>query len=461
MNTVASRLPRRPLACLIAAIVLSATRVVEAAPAAFPGAEGWGRQARGGRDAGARILFVTSLDDSGPGTLRDALLQKGPRIVLFKTGGVIALQDRISIQNGQLTVAGQTAPGDGIIVRNHPIRIGASDVIVRGLRIRNGDGPGPRGDLRDSIQIGNAGGKPVHDIVVDHCSFGWSVDETVEFWYPAHDVTLSYNIISEALWKSIHKKGSHGYALLFGHGPHDRVTVHHNLFAHNERRNPWIKDDSRVEFVNNVVYNWGTEATGLWNTEKGKKPSFANLIGNVYKGGPDCAKRIAQGKKTLDLGRPAATGTKFYLRDNLGPGRTDAAQDDWDIVALGDQEPALYRADKPIADLVSGVAPQSASDAVESVLRKAGALPRDAADQRAVADTRNATGQHLDNLDQIGGYPAYAAGEYPADRDNDGLPDAWETAHGLNPADASDALASAADGSGYLNVERYINSLIP
>lgn len=429
------------------------------AATAFPGAEGWGRNARGGRHPDTKILFVTSLEDSGPGTLREALKEKGPRFVLFKTGGVIELTGKLTIQEGRLTVAGQTAPGDGVIVRNFPIRIGASDVIVRGLRIRNGDGPGPKGDLRDSIQIGDASGKAVHDVIVDHCSFGWSMDETVEFWYGGKDVTLSCNIISEALWKSSHPKGSHGYALLFGNGATDRVTLHHNLFAHNERRNPWIKDNARVELINNVIYNWGTEATGLWNTEKGKKPSSANIIGNLYKGGPDCAKRIAQGKKTLDLARPAAAGSRFYIHDNIGPGRTDPAQDDWDIVALGDQDPLPYRANEPIAELASGLAPQSAPDAYLRVLETAGAPPRDAADRRAVEDTRNGTGKHLDKLEQIGGYPVYAKGEYPKDSDGDGMPDAWESAHGLNPEDMTDAVKPGADGSGHLNIENYINSL--
>ena len=179
-----------------------------AAPPAFPGAEGWGRNARGGgQNVNAKVLAVASLADSGPGTLREALKTRGPRIVVFRTGGVIELTNRLTVQDDFLTIAAQTAPGDGVIVRGHGIRIGASHVIVRGLRIRNGDGPGPKGELRDSIQIGRTEGKPVHDIIIDHCSFGWSVDETAEFWYGARNVTLSYNIFSEALWKSIHPKG--------------------------------------------------------------------------------------------------------------------------------------------------------------------------------------------------------------------------------------------------------------
>jgi pectate lyase len=237
---------------------------------AFPGAQGWGKNATGGRDANTNVLFVTSLEDSGPSTLREALMQSGPRIVVFKTGGVIDLKSSISFRAGDVTIAGQTAPGDGIILRNFPIRIGASNVIMRGIRVRNGDEAGPLGDLRDSIQVGRVARlteETIRDVIIDHCSFGWSMDEMVEFWYGARNVTLSHNIFSEALWMSQHPytvKGSpyagnpgHGYAMLFSNGLCDKISLYHNLFAHNERRNPWIKDNARVEMVNNVIYNWG------------------------------------------------------------------------------------------------------------------------------------------------------------------------------------------------------------
>ena len=447
-------------------------------PGAFPGARGWGKNATGGRAKNARVLLVTSLADSGPGTLREALTASGPRVVVFRTGGVISLKSKISVRSGDLTVFGQTAPGDGVIVKNHPIRIGASNVIVRGLRVRNGDDPdGPAGDQRDSLQLGRVGpdgkldpGGSIRDIVIDHCSFGWSMDETVEFWYGARNVTLSNNVFSEALWKSQHPytvKGSpyggnpgHGYAMLFGNGACDLVTVHHNLFAHNERRNPWIKDNARVELVNNVVYNWESEATGLWSPEPGAKPSSANILGNYYKPGPSTNK-TGQGSRGVNLFKTAAPGSRFYLRGNVGPGRAGGdGGPEWAAAFVGtDFDASPFRADQPVPEVVSGISAQSAADAFEHVLKHAGAVPRDAADKRAVEDTRSGGGRPLDALSQIGGYPKYAPGTPPPDADADGLPDAWETARRLNPRDKTDATRFAP--SGYLYVEEYANSLIP
>ena len=444
--------------CLLSAIALAAVAsAVHAATLAFPDAEGWGRNARGGRDEKAKILAVTSLADSGPGTLREALKTPGPRIVVFRTGGVIELTNKLTVQDGFLTIAAQTAPGDGVIVRGFPIRIAADHVIIRGLRIRNGDGPGPKGDLRDSIQIGRTDGKPIHDIIVDHCSFGWSVDETVEFYFSARNVTLSYNIFSEALWKSIHQKGSHGYAMLLGSGANEQITLHHNLFAHNERRNPWIKDNAQVELINNVIYNWGSEGTGLWSDPK-LKPLKANVIGNFYKLSDATIARAKKPRRAIDLHKAPPPNSRIYLHDNVGPGR-EPLKDDWDAAGVGDYDPAPYRADKPLAEAASGLKPQKAVDAYSHVLKHAGAAPRDKADARAVEDTRTGGGRPIDKLDQVGGYPTYAAGTPPVDTDEDGLPDEWERAHGLNPRDRRDATHLAP--SGYLHIEEYVNSLIP
>ncbi|MEX0776472.1 MAG: hypothetical protein WD042_12280 [Phycisphaeraceae bacterium] len=433
----------------------------QAAQPAFPGAEGWGKDATGGgQNPDTRVLLVTSLDDDGPSTLRAALQQSGPRIILFKTGGVIELKSGISIQQGDVTIAGQTAPGDGIIIRNFPIRIGASNVIMRGLRIRNGDADGPPGDLRDSLQISRVQGERVGDIIVDHCSFGWSMDETVEFWYGASNVTVSWCVISEALWNSKHAKGAHGYGMLFGHGLCEKISVHHNLFAHNERRNPWIKDNAQVELINNVVYNWGSECVGIWSEEK-NPPSFANIIGNYFKPGKSSTNRKGVARPAVGLGRTAGTGSKFFVHDNLGPGRTSDSQPDRDIVTMGKPEFAMFFAEAPLAQVASGMKAQGPAQAYEGVLKDAGAMPRDAADRRAAEDTRNGAGDKIDTMADLGGYPKYAAGEYPKDADGDGMPDAWEQAHGLNANDKRDATQLSRSGSGYLNIEDYINSLLP
>lgn len=402
---------------------------------------------------------MTSLADSGPGSLREALNQSGPRIILFKTGGVIELKSTLGVRKSHVTIAAQTAPGDGIILRGYPMRIAASDVIVRGLRIRNGDQKGPRGDLRDGLQIGNQD-EQIHDVIIDHCSFGWSVNEIVDFWYGSRNVTLSHNIFSEALWKSIHEKGSNGYGMLIGNKPNERITLCQNLFAHNERRNPWIKDDASVELINNVIYNWSTEATGAWLGEDAK-PIFVNIIGNYYKGGAATASRIKAGKRFIDLHLPTPVGSRLHIHDNFGACRTDDAQDDWDAVQLGAFDPAPFRSNEPLKEAASGIQALRPAEAFESVLKHAGAVPRDKADTRAIDDTRNGTGKHINSLEQIGGYPAYAPGTPPQDSDDDGIPDDWETSHGLDPKNKADATKFSARGSGYLNIEGYINSLIP
>lgn len=433
---------------------------VGAQPLAFPDAQGWGRNARGGRDASTTVLFVTSLEDSGPGSLREALKASGPRIVVFRTGGVIELKSKLGIQEGFVTIAGQTAPGDGVMVKGYPIRIAASHVIMRGLRIRPGDGPGAKPDLRDAIQLGREGGETIHDVIVDHCSFGWSMDEIAEFWFGCRDVTLSYNVFSEALWKSRHPKGTHGYAMLLGNGPNQRITFHHNLFAHNERRNPWFKDDVTAEFVNNVIYNWASEATGLWLGEprggKVYKPCKVNLIGNYYRRGEALAKQ-KHPKSPIGLTKIPAAGSRFHVHDNHDHGRTRQGADDWEAVEAGAVDTSTYRANEPLAEASSGLKPQAVADAYERVLKHVGAVPRDKADTRAVEDTRSGGGRHVDSMEQIGGYPAYAPGTPPKDTDEDGIPDDWERANRLNPNDKSDATRLAP--SGYLYIEEWINSL--
>ena len=462
------------MAMIVSAFAFTALPIYAAPPAqgalpAFPGAEGWGRNAKGGgQNSKTQVLMVTSLEDSGPGTLREALKARGPRIVVFKTGGVIDLKGKLTIQAGDLTVAAQTAPGDGVIVKSFPIRIAANNVIMRGFRIRPGDGPGPKGDLRDGIQLGNADGTQIHDVIVDHCSFGWCMNETAEFWYGCRNMTMSYCVLSEALWKSKHPKGTHGYAMLLGDAANDQVTISHNLFAHNERRNPWVKMNAKCELINNVIYNYASEATGLWLGEPkpaadgtarpAPKPCFVNLIGNTYKRGEALAKQKIP-KRPIGLGKIPAPGSRFYIHDNIGYGRTDGKQDDWDAVEAGQFDVAPYRAKEPLTEAASGMTPQKAAEGYETVLKHAGSYPRDKADARAAEDTRTTGGKHLDALSEIGGYPAYAVGTPPPDADNDGIPDDWERAHNLNPNDKSDATKLAA--SGYLNIEEYINSLIP
>ena len=241
---------------------------------AFPGAEGFGSFTPGGR--GGKIIEVTNLNPTGKGSFRSACEASGPRIIIFRTGGTISLIKNIRIKNPYVTIAGQTAPGDGICIKGAAIIIETHDVILRGLRIRIGDDiSGPNPENRDGIGIENKNNPP-YNIIIDHCSISWAVDENVSVWYATHDITFQWCIISEALNKSIHPKGSHSMGMLFGapEGSVNRpknISIHHNLFAHNQDRNPKIAGANFCEIINNVIYNFNeksAECIFLINSEQ-------------------------------------------------------------------------------------------------------------------------------------------------------------------------------------------------
>src|SRR5215471_5276536 len=227
------------------------------APLALPGAEGFGAQTPGGR--GGRVWFVRNLNDEGPGSFRAVVTAQGPRIVIFRVGGLITLKSPIKITEPFLTIAGQTAPGDGICLRGSEISILTHDVIARYLRFRPGDISG--GEV-DALNIMGAS----RDVIVDHCSATWSIDECLSPSGAISNVTVQWCLIAEGLNRSIHSKGSHGYGSLARAS--GGVTLHHNLWAHNEERNPRLGDNygrgtpPTFDFRNNVMYDWGKLCSG-------------------------------------------------------------------------------------------------------------------------------------------------------------------------------------------------------
>jgi pectate lyase len=252
---------------------------------AFPGAEGFGSQTPGGR--GGRIVEVTHLNDGGPGSFRAACEQEtDKRIIVFRTGGVIELKGTgIQLIGDSITVAGQTAPGDGIVIKNGSFVTIGHDIIIRGLRFRPGDDTAYEApDVRDCLGIfgpeadTSLGGG--YNILIDHCSMSWGIDENVSVWFAARDVTLQWCVIGEALYNSLHPKGTHGMGLLVGPDCR-RVTLHHNLLAHNNARVPLVCSGSTTEIINNVVYNWGYKAE--YSEAHGTGPLFSHMIGNYFK----------------------------------------------------------------------------------------------------------------------------------------------------------------------------------
>jgi hypothetical protein len=420
----------------------------------FPGAEGFGTRTRAGR--GGQVTTVTSLADSGPGTLRAALQDASPKTIVFRVGGIIELKSLLFVAHPFVTIAGQTAPGDGIVLKDFGIVVMTNDVLIQSIRVRPGNkGATTRPDNNKAIAIlgPNGDAKGAYNVVVDHVSASWGEDETITTWFGAHDVTVSWSIASEALDSNRHPKGPHSSGVLIGHAS-DRVSIHHSLLAHNRFRNPLFTAGGTHEFVNNVVYDWGQLVTEIVDNAS----TSVNIIGNWYRPGP--SSKTPYEILINPSGRNLVP--KVYVTGNAKFGETTAPADDWARVQFGwngNGAPARFHASAPVRGAVVSVSP--ATEAMALVLDGAGAIAphRDAVDRRVVADVRNGSGSVISSPDQVGGYPVFDRGVVPVDSDGDGIPDEWERRNGLNPANPSDGNADRGDG--YTNLETYLHSLMP
>lgn len=427
----------------------ASAQAVAAGPMAFPGAEGAGRMASGGR--GGRVLRVTRLSDSGPGSLRAAVEADGPRTVIFDIGGTIQLASPLTIRRGRITIAGQTAPGGGITLRDYPLVVAADDVVVRHIRSRLGDESRIESDAI-SIERGSR-------IILDHVSASWSVDETLSVgsrYDPPergiYDVTVQWSVIAESLNASGHAKGEHGYGSLVRGGHGARMTFHHNLWAAHRARMPRPgnynassadPEGPRFEFRSNVFHDWGGSHAG-YNADTESLSAYA-FIGNAYIPGPDSAGRWA-----FEESNPLA---RAWFEGNAMDGQVPA--DPWSLVKDSDRPDYRLAARPDWAQAVT----EPATDVEAAVLAGAGAGPmRDAVDQRIIAGVRARALHIIDSQSQVGGWPELAAGTPWVDGDGDGMPDSWERANGLNPADAVDGAADR-NGDGWTNLEDWLNSL--
>ncbi|UCF64018.1 MAG: pectate lyase [bacterium] len=415
---------------------------------AFPGAEGYGRFVSGGR--GGEVLFVTNLEDDGPGSLRAAIEAVGPRTVIFKVSGTIRLKSPLEISNNDITIAGQSAPGDGICLRDYPLWIAANNVIIRYIRSRLGDIHRLPEDAISSIYR--------KDIIIDHCSFSWGIDEVASFW-DNENSTVQWCIISESLNHSYHPKGDHGYGGIWGGM---KATFHHNLLAHHSSRNPRLNGSryhkqpelELVDFRNNVIYNWGFNST--YGGESGQQ----NLVNNYYKSGPGSRhqERIAE---------PWDAEGKWYVDGNFVQGYPDISTDNWSGGVQGKYKDLVRIFDPNPFEITLT---HSANQAYEVVLRDAGAcLPvRDLVDERIIQEVKTGSTHYggewgensgiIDSQEEVGGWPDLASTVPPADDDSDGMPDEWEIDYGLNPLDPADRNGDLNE-DGYTNLEEYLNSL--
>jgi pectate lyase len=408
---------------------------------AFPGAEGFGSTTPGGR--GGRVMFVTNLDDAGPGSFRAACDAVGPRVVVFRVSGLITLATPIVIKNPYITIAGQTAPGDGICLRNYTFVIATHDVVVRYLRSRLGD---LSGQEADSITLASG----AENVILDHCSATWSIDEALSLAGNVSNVTVQWCLIAEGLNHSKHTKGAHGYGSLSrANGP---VTWHHNLWAHNNSRNPRLGDNygrppyPTFDVRNNVIYDYGEIASGL--TQGVLK---VNYVANYIRPGPS-----SKAGTPIRIGGPS--DLSFYIRANVFEGNGALTADNSQFF-----DPVIIEGKRQVQTVAApfnapSVKTGSAQGAYEVVLRLVGAsLPqRDAIDARIVDEVRQRKGAIIDSQEQVGGWPALDSKAAPLDSDADGMPDSWERRHGLNPHDPADG-AGDKDGDGYTNLEEYLN----
>lgn len=415
---------------------------------AFPGAEGYGKCTTGGR--GGKVYIVTNLTDSGEGSLRNAIQQKGPRTIVFAVSGTIALESRLTIKNGDVTIAGQTAPGDGICLKNYTTTIDADNVIVRYMRFRMGD--------ERKFEDDSFNGRGHKNIIIDHCSMSWSIDETASFYYNKN-FTMQWCIIAESLENSFHSKGPHGYGGIWGG---EGATFHHNLIASHTSRNPRFSGsstvpnppDEYVDFVNNVIFNWGGNST--YGGEKGKY----NMVNNYYKAGPATTKTYNR------ILNPWAPFGQYYLKGNVLAGNKDISTNNWlGVQGQKDENPALAKIDTPLKTMPITV--QTAQEAYQLILEKAGcSLHRDAVDIRTLKDVATGVATEgsdhdgiIDSQKDVGGWPELKSLPAPTDTDHDGIPDDWEKQHDLNPNDGTDGASLKLDKQ-YTNLEVYLNSLV-
>lgn len=409
------------------ALAVSATGAV--AVPVIPGASGFGIETPAGR--GGKVHRVTNLNASGAGSLKACVDATGPRVCVFEVAGTINLSSELTVRNPYLTIAGQTAPSPGITLRGAALKVeNTHDVLVQHMRIRVGDGStGPDPSNRDGLIITAPDGGTTKNIVIDHVSVSWGVDENIQVWFDGvSDVTFRNVITSEGLYNSIHPEGVHSMGMILGPGT-SRVSVIGTLFAHNYGRNYLSQGEGGV-YVNNVVYDRGSAAIVL---AKGTSNSRYSFVGNHFVRGPDTLNNAEINVNTT------TSGIQMYLADNIGEGQTSAPSDQWSLTNGG----SGYRVNSsPLWP--AGLVAKPSSRILDYVLDNAGARPadRDDVDARVVNDVRNGTGRIINSQSEVGGWPRLSVNSRPlqlpanpnADDDRDGYTNLEEWLHGYSAA---------------------------
>nr|WP_321452513.1 pectate lyase [uncultured Carboxylicivirga sp.] len=431
---------------LVAICAVSFSSKKEQRALAFPGAEGAGKYTTGGR--GGFVYTVTNLNDEGPGSLRKGIRKHGTRTIVFAVSGYIDLKSQLVINNGDITIAGQTAPGKGICLRGQGLRINADNVVLRYLRVRPGD--------VEHTELDALTGIGHKDIIVDHCSFSWATDEVCSL-YDNENLTLQWCLISESLNNSYHHKGAHGYGGIWGGM---KATFHHNLLAHHKSRNPRLQgsrrhkqpDKEMVELINNVVYNWKSKC--IYAGEEGNY----SIIGNYFKPGP-----ATGDKSSKQILEPYAPYANYNFYKNCIDQDKALTKDNLAGIKMPVDSVQKYFTSKRLYN--SGIEIQKAEKSYENVLANVGAnLYRDTIDQQIIEDVKKGTARGkmagiINSQEEVGGWPTIEIEAGPEDNDGDGMPDEWEIQNGLNPNDSQDGPYYSLNKN-YTNLEVYLCSLI-
>lgn len=429
---------------------------------AFPGAEGFGRFAKGGR--GGDVYHVTNLNDSGEGSLRDAIKSKKadvPRTVVFEVGGTIQLKKELRVEGVKgLSLAGQTAPGGGITVRDHGIQFNkCSDVIVRFMRFRLGD------ETKTSEDVIGFGSETegCKDVILDHVTATWGIDGIMDV-YAADRFTMQWCLFGEALNDSTHHKKEPHAMLMSFRKIKGSISIHHNLLFSSRDRHPTLggypppesSADSIFDFRNNVIYNW----EGACNLATGR----FNLVANYWRPGPNT--KPYEKEMPIQPKAEAHDVTTGFLSGNVFEGKPDWSSDNyaafqWGVRGgkyIGEVTKEKFAQATEAVPESERPTTQSAEAAYALVLTQAGASKlRDAADQRVITGVKDRTHRRIDSQKEVGCWPQLDSGPAPTDSDRDGMPDAWENEHSLNPNDPNDRNATQKDS--YTHLEHYLNSL--
>jgi hypothetical protein len=488
LKSIQHAVPSR-LGFSLALALLASASVAQAQLVSFPGAEGAGKYTKGGRgtlSVPTTVFEVTSLADTNtPGTLRYALAQAAThRTIVFRVCGTIHLTSALSFNKANTTIAGQTAPGEGICLADYPVTIGADNVVVRFVRFRMGDKNQNKGFVDGAGADDAFGATGRKNIIIDHCTMSWSTDETLSV-YRGDSTTLQWNLMSEPLDYSYHFETGdtdfehHGYGGIWGGR---NVSFHHNLFAHCRGRNPRFDGSRNLspntagqengDFRNNVIYNWGG-----YSTNGGEGGNY-NLVNNYYKYGPSTSTGNSSGipirsmimNPSKQTSSPVLPYPKVYMAGNYVDGYPAVTNRNWLGVAMANGVRTDTAASKVATPFnILPIPTQSAQAAYEAVLQNVGAvLPaRDTLDQRIINNVRDRKGRFIDVQGAYAhgtpystsqnAWPVLSCGTAPTDTDHDGMPDAFELANGLNPNDAADRNVRSA--SGYTMLENYLNSL--